>query len=375
MRESRLRVGVLFGGRSCEHEVSVRSARSVLSAMDRERYEPVPVGVSRSGRWRLVDEAALPRLAAVEDRDGSEVPLPPPAGGAPLAVSAGNRRLEAAAPSLAALDVVFPLIHGPLGEDGTVQGLLELAGIPYVGCGVLGSAVGMDKGVMKALLRDAGLPVCAHRVFSRNEWHTRASGVRRVCEAALGYPLFVKPANLGSSVGVSKVCDAAALAPALDEAARYDRRIVVEAAVDAPREIEVAVLGNDTPAASVPGEVIPAAEFYDYRAKYAGAGARLVVPADLPARQAERVRRDALRAFRVLDCAGLARVDFLLARDGALFVNEVNTLPGFTETSMFPRLWAASGLDYPALIARLVELALERHAERQDNRTRFACDA
>lgn len=373
MHQSRLRVGVLFGGRSCEHEVSVRSARSVIAAIDRHRYEPVPVGVSRTGRWRLVPMAAVERLSAVADEPGNEVLMPPRPRGSSLVDVGGTHAPGAAGAPPGEIDVMFPLIHGPLGEDGTVQGLLDLAGIPYVGSGVLGSAVGMDKGVMKALFEHAELPVCPYRVVLRSQWRERPSQVRRICESDLGYPVFVKPASLGSSIGVSRVRDAAALAPALDEASRYDRRIVIEAAVERPREIEVAVLGNESPVASVPGEIIPAGEFYDYVSKYVDGDTRLIVPADLSKAVKERVREVALRAFAALDCAGLARVDFLLGgADDEVFLNEVNTLPGFTDVSMYPRLWEATGLGYSALIDRLIQLAVERYAERQENRTRFA---
>jgi D-alanine-D-alanine ligase len=268
------------------------------------------------------------------------------------------------------LDVIFPVLHGPYGEDGTVQGLLELANVPYVGAGVLASAVGMDKGMMKVVFVARGLPVGAYRVFLRHQWERRRAEILRELEAALGFPMFVKPANLGSSVGISKAKDPAGLAEAIDLATSFDRKIVVEAAVPAAREIECAVLGNDEPEASVPGEVIPSREFYDYEAKYIDDGSKTVIPADLPEKTAADIRRLAIAAFRAIDCAGMARVDFLLSRPaGEIFLNEVNTIPGFTTISMYSKMWAASGVEYPVLLDRLIALALERHAEKQLLRT------
>jgi D-alanine-D-alanine ligase len=269
-----------------------------------------------------------------------------------------------------ALDVIFPMLHGPYGEDGTIQGLLELANKPYVGAGVLASAVGMDKAVMKTLFAARGLPVCPYRVVLRHEWDKHGPTIAPELERALAYPMFVKPANLGSSVGISKAKDAAGLRDAMALAGNFDRKIVVEAAVPEAREIECAVLGNDEPEASVPGEVIPSREFYDYEAKYIDAGSKTVIPADLPKKIADEVRQMSIDAFKAIDGAGMSRVDFLLARkDNEIFVNEVNTIPGFTTISMFAKLWAASGVDYPALLDRLIALAVERHAEKQQLRT------
>jgi D-alanine-D-alanine ligase len=268
-----------------------------------------------------------------------------------------------------ALDVIFPMLHGPYGEDGTIQGLLELANVPYVGGGVLASAVGMDKAVMKVLFAARGLPVCPYRVVLRHEWERDADTIGAELAKALAFPMFVKPANLGSSVGISKAKDQGGLREAMALAGSFDRKIVIEAAVPNAREIECAVLGNDTPEASLPGEIIPSREFYDYESKYLDAGSQAVVPAELPARIADQVRTLSIEAFKAIDGAGMARVDFLLERGGALFVNEVNTIPGFTTISMFAKLWTASGVDYPALLDRLIALALQRHAEKQQLRT------
>ncbi|MDX1433919.1 MAG: D-alanine--D-alanine ligase family protein, partial [Gammaproteobacteria bacterium] len=341
--DRRMRVGVLFGGRSPEHEVSVQSARSVLAAIDTRKYEVVAIGVTKGGEWLVADAARLAAPARTA-ADGEPVCLlPHPARDAlvPLGDKSGTARATH-------LDVIIPLIHGPLGEDGTVQGLLELADVPYVGAGVLGSALGMDKVAMKAMFRHRGLPVTPYVAVTRARWRAEPAAVRGECETELELPWFVKPANMGSSVGVAKVADAADLARAMDAAARYDRKLLVEQAVPGAREIEVSVLGNDDPQASVPGEIIPCHDFYDYEAKYVDDATRLVVPADVPAALAERLRELSREAFRALDCAGLARGAFLVrGRDLEVFVSELNTLPGFTPVSMYPRLWEASGLPYP----------------------------
>ncbi len=354
----KVRVGVLFGGRSGEHDVSVTSAASVIKALDRRKYEVVAIGISREGHWYAAAEA-VESPAEVFKKSNRVMPSADPSepGLAPLGPARGRRKIG--------VDLVFPVLHGTFGEDGTVQGLLELATIPYVGAGVLGSAVGMDKDVMKRLFRDAGLPVVDWVVVRRDEWERETARVRKVIEKEIGYPLFVKPANLGSSVGISKVHNRRELAPALNTAAGYDRKIIVEKALDA-REIECAVLGNDHPEASVPGEVVPVNEFYDYEAKYVKEGSELIIPAKLTKAQTRTVREAAVRAFRSADCAGLARVDFLLDRpSGKLFLNEINTLPGFTPISMYPKLWAASGLAYSRLLDRLIELGLERHRDKK----------
>lgn len=366
MTECKIQVGILFGGRSAEHEVSLLSARAVMQAIDRDRFDVIPIGVTRDGQWVQLVDPQLSMEKPVLSSDGAAVTL------LPSPVEHALRPLDPASGDLPALDVIFPLIHGTFGEDGTVQGLFELAGIPYVGAGVLGSAVGMDKAVMKALFAQAGLPVAPWKVVLRKRWREESAAVQAECERELGYPLFVKPANLGSSVGISKVHDASEFAAALDTAAGYDRKLVVEQGIENAHEVEVSVLGNDELEASVPGEIVPCNEFYDYAAKYLAGTSELIIPAPLPEAVVARLQDHAMRAFRALDCAGLARVDFLVRRDSHdIFLLEANTLPGFTPISMYPKLWAASGLPYPALIERLIALALERHAERQANRTDF----
>jgi D-alanine-D-alanine ligase len=353
----KLRVGIIYGGRSGEHEVSVVSAASIFKHLDRNRYDAVPVLIEKTGRWVLGGKAPEVLSAGAVDH------------------SAGTA-LEAVEPSAAVagsgFDVIFPVLHGPYGEDGTVQGLLELANIPYVGAGVLGSAVGMDKAVMKTLFQAAGLPIVPHLTVLRREWDQNPQSVESRA-SGLGYPLFVKPANLGSSVGISKAGSASELRQAMSLAFQFDRKAVIEAAVPHPREIECAVLGNDEPQASVPGEVVVRHRdgFYSYDAKYLDPdGASIQIPAQLPAEAVEKVQRLSIDAFRALELAGMARVDFLLdGGSGALFLNEVNTIPGFTAISMYPKMWEASGLPYPALLDRLITLALERHAEKQKLRT------
>lgn len=363
----RIRLGILFGGRSGEHDVSLISAASLLKALDPAKYEVVPIGITRDGRW-LLGSAADKLLPGVLNNGKPVTPSVDPTGPRLIPLHSARPAPRSRRPTV---DVVFPVLHGTFGEDGTVQGLLELAEIPYVGAGVLGSAVGMDKDVMKRLFRDAGLPVVRWVVILRHEWGEKPGRVRKRIAREIGYPLFVKPANLGSSVGISKVHRARELAPALNLAAKYDRKILVEKAVDA-REIECSVLGNDRPRASVPGEVVPVNEFYDYEAKYIKEGSELIIPAKLTRRQTKRAQELAVAAFRVVDCAGMARVDFLLERrTGKIFVNEVNTIPGFTPISMYPKLWEASGIPYPQLVDRLVALALERHREKRRTRYRY----
>jgi D-alanine-D-alanine ligase len=364
--DRKLRIGVVFGGRSGEHEVSLASARSVLAAIDRTRYEVVPMGIAKDGQWLVGGDP----LRALAEAAGVTLALPLPAptfdsGGSGGAGATGLSRVATAgglpAATAAGLDVVFPVLHGPYGEDGTLQGLLELADLPYVGAGVLASAVGMDKATMKAVFQAHGLPIVPHLVARDHEWAEGAATIARRVAAELGYPCFVKPANLGSSVGISKVENPARLATAVEEAFRHDRKILVERGIVA-REIEVSVLGNDHPEASVPGEVLPGKDWYDYEAKYTEGIAKLMIPAVLAAPVAEEFRRFAVAAFRAVDAAGLARVDFFLEGDERIWVNEINTMPGFTQTSAYPRLWEASGLPYPQLVDRLVTLALERHA-------------
>jgi D-alanine-D-alanine ligase len=374
----RIRLGVLFGGRSGEHEVSLISAASLLKALDPTKYEVVPIGITREGRWRVgstprqlgrepermlakvLDQGQV--VTASADPSGPQmVPMDSPMETAVTASHESDRRV----------DVIFPVLHGTFGEDGTVQGLLELADIPYVGAGVLASSAGMDKDAMKRLFRDAGLPVVPWLLVHRSDWEQNPASCRRRIAREIGYPLFVKPANLGSSVGVSKVHAAPKLDAAMELASRYDRKIIVEKGLDA-REIECSVLGNDHPQASLPGEVVSVNEFYDYEAKYLKQGSELVIPAKLTKKQTREVQALAVRAFRAIDCAGMARVDFLLDRPtGKLYVNEINTIPGFTPISMYPKMWEASGVSYPELIDRLVKLALERHAEKRRNSFEF----
>jgi len=355
---SRMRVGVVFGGRSGEHEVSLLSAASVMAALDRRQYDVIPIGIDKLGRWRRGTAAQSQDPAAVL-RTGRPFVLPP------VPVHLLPRRGEGLVNPQ--LDVILPILHGTFGEDGTVQGLLELSGIPYVGAGVLGSAASMDKDVMKRLFREAGLPVVPFMVVRRRAWEATPATVLRHITTALPFPLFVKPANLGSSVGISKVSRRRELTPALIEAARYDEKLVIEQGVDA-REFECSVLGNDEPQASVPGEVRPGKEFYSYAAKYLEPGSSTIVPAPMPPALARQVQRLALRAFRAVDACGLARVDFFyVPRTRQLFLNEINTMPGFTSISMFPKMWEASGLSYPKLLDRMIALALERARSRARN--------
>jgi D-alanine-D-alanine ligase len=363
--KKRLRVGVIFGGRSGEHEVSLASAASVIRALEPEKYEPVLIGISKDGRW-LVGSGAQRMLPEVL-QSGERVSLPPDptvAALVPMKQAAGQPRV--------AVDVVFPVMHGTFGEDGTVQGLLELAGLPYVGAGVLASAVGMDKDVQKRLFKEAGLPIVPFLAVSRAEWEQDRARVVREIKKKLKFPVFVKPATLGSSVGMTRVKAEKELGAAMEEAAEFGLKIVVERAVHA-REIEVSVLGNHDVRASVPGEIVPHREFYDYQAKYLEEGTRLVIPAPLTKAQVKKFQEYAVRAFRAIDGTGMARCDFFLEkRTGKIFINELNTIPGFTSISMYPKLWEASGLPYPQLIDQLIELALELHREK--GRTKYSIE-
>jgi D-alanine-D-alanine ligase len=386
----KLRVGVLFGGRSGEHEVSLLSAASVLKAINPEKYEVVPIGITKQGQWLTADYAEkLLRGEQVPEPSSRHLRAGDPQATASAAVLAkGEAVIVPPVPESDSLlpfeskahpaqhginvDVIFPVLHGTFGEDGTIQGLLELADIPYVGAGVLGSAAGMDKDVMKRLFAVAGLPIVKHVTLLRSQWQSEAKKMTKEIEKKLKYPVFVKPANLGSSVGISKAHDRKELRPAIETAAAYDRKIVVEQGVGGKkqkaRELECSVLGNDAPEASIVGEIVPSAEFYDYSAKYLDEGSQLIIPAKLTKKQMKEVQEMAVRAFQAVDCSGLARVDFLMEpKTGRIYLNEINTMPGFTSISMYPKLWAASGLEYSVLIDRLIQLALERHAEKKKN--------
>jgi D-alanine-D-alanine ligase len=358
-----LRVGVLFGGRSGEHEVSLASAASVMRGLDPDKYEAVPIGITKDGHW-LVGEGAAKMLPEVL-KGGRRVMLtadPTEAALMPLDRGAGAQRL----------DVVFPVLHGTFGEDGTIQGMLDLAGLPYVGAGVLGSAIGMDKDVAKRLCQEAGIPVVPWVAVHRWRWEKEREAVKSEIEEKFSYPLFVKPATLGSSVGMTKVHNAEELGPALDLACEFGMKILVEKAMDA-REIEVSVLGNHEPQASVPGEIVPHREFYDYTAKYLEDGTQLLIPAELKPAQVQKIQKQAVDAFRVLELSGMARVDFFLEKKGnKLFLNEVNTIPGFTSISMYPKLWEASGIPFRELIDKLIQLAFEMQRERA--RTKYAIE-
>jgi D-alanine-D-alanine ligase len=391
----KIRVGILFGGRSGEHEVSLLSAASVFNAIDKDKYEVVPIGITKEGRWVTAADAERLLQGKFEDnkhlragdpeatagaavlakgeavvvppepqRHGSITPFETDAPSHPLTRRAADRAID--------VDVIFPVLHGTFGEDGTIQGLLELADMPYVGAGVLGSAAGMDKDIMKALFRAAGLPIVKHVTLLRSEWEANAKKVQKLVESKLKYPVFVKPANLGSSVGISKAHDRKELGPAIEEAAKFDRKIVIEQGVGGrkqkAREIECSVLGNDKPEASLPGEIVPSTEFYDYNAKYLDEGSQLIIPAKLTKSETKEVQRLAIGAFKAVDCSGLSRVDFLMEpKSRKIYLNEINTMPGFTAISMYPKLWAASGVSYPDLIGRLVQLGLERHTEKKKN--------
>jgi D-alanine-D-alanine ligase len=360
--DKRLRVAILFGGRSAEHEVSIASAASVIRALDPAKYIAVPIGISKDGRW-LAGDTAQKMLADTILR-GRHVLLPAEPGAAVLTLNPEGAKAPMP------IDVVFPVLHGTYGEDGTVQGLLELADLPYVGCGVLASSVGMDKEVQKRLFEHAGLPVVKHLLVPRRRWEAAGRAVLEDVRRQFRFPVFVKPATLGSSVGMTKVHEAGELADALRLAADFAQKILVERAVDA-REIEVSVLGNEDARASLPGEIIPHREFYDYAAKYTEEGTKLMVPAPLDRRQTAKVQEYAVRAFQAIEGRGMARVDFFLERrTGRIYLNEINTIPGFTSISMYPRMWEASGVSYRELVDRLIQLALEQHREKQ--RTRYS---
>jgi D-alanine-D-alanine ligase len=390
----KLRVGILFGGRSGEHEVSLLSAASVFKAIDKTKYEVVPIGITKEGRWvtsadaerllsgnaaastssslRAGDPGTTSSAAILAVGESVIVPPEPQRAESSLAPFQSDAALARRTTDRAInVDIIFPVLHGTFGEDGTIQGLLELADIAYVGAGVLGSAAGMDKDIMKSLFRAAGLPIVKHATILRGDWEHAPKKCRQLIENNLKYPVFVKPANLGSSVGISKAHDRSELSPAIEEAARFDRKIVIEQGVGGKqkaREIECAVLGNDNPQASVPGEIVPGKEFYDYTAKYLDEGSELIIPAKLTKAETKDVQRLAIAAFRAVDCSGLARVDFLMEpKSRKLYLNEINTMPGFTSISMYPKMWDATGVSYPLLISRLIDLGLERHQDKKSN--------
>jgi D-alanine-D-alanine ligase len=392
----KLRVGILFGGRSGEHEVSLLSAASVLQAIDKDKYEVVPIGITKDGRWLTADDAEnllqgklvieprqlragdpqITQPAAVLARGESVVVPPEPVHRESGLVPFQTAQLRRASDRAINVDVIFPVLHGTFGEDGTIQGLLELAEIAYVGAGVLGSAAGMDKDIMKSLFFAAGLPIVKHVTILRGAWEKDHGKTKKLVESKLKYPVFVKPANLGSSVGISKAHNSKELGPAIEEAARFDRKIVIEEGVggqkNKAREIECSVLGNDEPAASIPGEIVPIKEFYDYNAKYLDEGSALIIPAKLSKAETKKVQELAVQEFKAVDCSGLARVDFLMepgpgSRARKIYLNEINTMPGFTAISMYPKLWAASGLEYAELIDRLIQLGIERHSDKKKN--------
>ncbi len=361
----KLKVGIIFGGKSAEHEVSLQSAMNVIEAIDKEKYEPVLIGVDKQGKWLLSDRSEFllnsgnPKLIKLNSKASQRIVLAPQSGGR-------IANLDTSDGASTAIDVAFPLVHGPYGEDGTMQGLLKLANIPFVGAGVVGSAVGMDKDVMKRLLRDAGVAIAKFRVVRETDILSYAE-----VTAELGEPFFVKPANLGSSVGVSKVEDEKDYKKAVAEAFRYDRKIVIEERIEG-REIECSVLGNYDPIASVPGEVISSHDFYSYEAKYIDEhGAVLKIPAELPKETIKKIQDVAIKTFHILECAGMARVDFFLKKNNEVIVNEINTIPGFTSISMYPKLWEASGIAYTELISRLIELAVERFEKEQKLKTSY----
>src|SRR3979490_842708 len=399
---AKLRVGILFGGRSGEHEVSLLSAASVVNAIDKTKYEVVPIGITKDGRWltaehaerllkgkgeeqadksvrstqptqlRAGDPEATPGAAVLATGESVIVPPEPARRDAGLAPFQTDANLRRASDRAINVDVIFPVLHGTFGEDGTIQGLLEIADLTYVGAGVLGSSAGMDKDIMKSLFRAAGLPIMKHVTVLRSQFERESKKLQKLGESKLKYPVFVKPPNLGSAVGISKAHDRKELGPAIAEAAKFDRKIVIEEGVggkkNKAREIECSVLGNDDPKASIAGEIVPCKEFYDYDAKYLDEGSALVIPAKVTKTEMKKFQTLAIAAFQAVDCMGLARVDFLMdPKSRKIFVNEINTMPGFTAISMYPKLWAATGLPYPELIDRLIRLGIERHEDKKRN--------
>lgn len=366
---NKVRVGILFGGRSGEHEVSLMSAQSVMSALDSEKYDIVMIGINKRGQW-LTGNVLAALNSGTDHQAQAAALLPDPMTFGLMKVEMTETQM-ATLSEVAELDVVFPILHGPYGEDGTVQGLLELAGIPYVGAGVVGSAVGMDKAIFKNVMETHRIPILPWRLVQAAVWRTDPNSTIIMLENMLDYPMFTKPANLGSSVGISRCGNQNELKEGLNEAARYDRRIVVEQGIKA-RELEVSVLGNDDPMASVIGEIIPKRDFYDYEAKYVSDDSELIIPADLTSALSEEIQQLAVKAFKAIDCAGMARVDFLMNEsNGELYINELNTIPGFTRISMYPKLWEATGISYSELLDRLIALAMDRFSEKERLETTY----
>ena len=366
----KIKVGIIFGGRSGEHEVSFCSASSIIKAIDKDKYTVVPIGITKKGRWISPQDSELALQSGRIEGKNTVILLNDPSGRALVRID-NNQRLDKSS-TLEKLDVIFPVLHGPYGEDGTVQGLLELADIPYVGAGVAASAISMDKDLMKTIFQQKGLPILKWLTIKRKEWQKDKEKILSIIQNDFEYPLFVKPTNLGSSVGVTKVHKKEELDEAIDLASSYDRKILIEEGLEEVREIECSVLGNDEPQASVVGEVKPAGEFYDYDSKYIDKETQLIVPADLPDGVSRKVQEIALNAFKAVDAAGMARVDFFVSKkENKIYLSEINTIPGFTSVSMYPRLWEASGVSYPDLIDQLIQLAFERHQDKKQNKISY----
>jgi len=370
MRAKKLKVGIIFGGRSGEHEVSFCSASSIIKAINRDKYIVIPIGITKEGRWISPYESALALESGKIEGKSTVILVNNPSGKSLISID--NHQEFKKETWEGKLDVIFPVLHGPYGEDGTIQGLLELADIPYVGAGVAASAVSMDKELMKTIFRQKSLPVLKWLTIKRKDWQKDKEEILSLIQNTFKYPLFVKPTNLGSSVGITKVHRQEELEKALDLASSYDRKILIEEGLEGAREIECSVLGNDEPQNSVVGEVKPAGEFYDYDSKYIDQATQLIIPADLPEEVSEKVRKIALCAFQAIDAAGMARVDFFVTKkENKIYLNEINTIPGFTSVSMYPRLWEASGVSYSKLIDRLIQLALERYQDKKQNKTSY----
>ena len=366
----KIRVGIIFGGRSGEHEVSFCSASSIIKAIDKGKYTVVPIGITKEGRWISPQDSELALQSGKIDGKNTVILLNDSFSKSLVCID-NNQKLDKNS-ALEKLDVIFPALHGPYGEDGTVQGLLELANIPYVGAEVAASAISMDKELMKTIFKQKNLPVLKWMTIKRKEWQKDKEKILSLIQNNFEYPLFVKPTNLGSSVGITKVHKKEELEKAIDLASSYDRKILIEQGLEEVREIECGVLGNDEPRASVVGEVKPAGEFYDYDSKYIDERTQLIITADLPDEVSQEVQRIALRAFKAVDAAGMARVDFFISKkENKIYLSEINTIPGFTSTSMYPRLWEASGISYPELIDRLIQLALERHQDKKQNKISY----